>query len=81
MDEKEAKIKADADNNAAISPFCPLTNGKCNTGCVCWQEAKAYEIEVSLDGGIRKGRGQYKVSWVGCNNSMFSGNRECNSNY
>jgi hypothetical protein len=79
MTLEEAKLKAEADNKSAIRPFCPLIDDQCQTGCICWQEAEAYEMQVSLDGGTHKGQGQYEVRWMGCTNQMFF--RECNHSY
>lgn len=81
MTKEEATTKANELNKSATMPFCPLINGQCQKSCTCWQEATPYEVKVCLDGGTPMGHGQYEVTWLGCNNSMFTGNRECNTRY
>ena len=80
--KEEADDAAYEENGKPIICFCPLINSQCREDCECFQramvrECKIYKRDLSV-GGLPYIL-EYKVTYRGCGNAMFSGERNCNT--
>lgn len=80
--KEEADVAAYEENCKPIINFCPLINSQCREDCECFQRATVSERRMYRQDLSATGLPyilEYKVTYRGCGNAMFSGERNCNT--